>query len=319
MKLHNDNEKFIEYVEIIANARGMSPAQVEKDYYVTLLLSELAKRLPNLMFKGGTSLSKCHKAIERFSEDIDLTLDQYHFTQGNKRKVKYALLDACNALGFKVLNEEKTRSRRDYNNYEIQYPIRYSAKDVKPVINAETVYIQKAYPDEIMPVTSIIYDYLKANGNDAVIEKYEDLQPFEIRVQTLDRTFVDKVFAICDYKISNTITRNSRHIYDLSCLLGRVRLDGNLRELAKEVRADRRLHERCYSAQDGVDVPKILEEIIGSEIYKDDYETITAAMMYKDKYLPYEEAIKSLERVIESGVFASDDGMGSGKNKDLEM
>ena len=319
MRLHNDTEKFAEYVQIIANARGMSPAQVEKDYYVTLLLSELTKRLPNLLFKGGTSLSKCHKVIERFSEDIDLSLEQYHFTQGQKRKVKYALLDACDVLGFKVLNVEKTRSRRDYNNYEIQYPIKYFAADVKPIIKAETVYIQKAYPDEIMPVTSIIYDYLKVNGKDVVIEKYSELQPFDIRVQTLERTFVDKVFAICDYKISNTITRNSRHVYDLFRLLSRVRLDDNLRELAKEVRADRKLHERCYSAQDGIDVPKILEEIIDSGIYKDDYETITAAMMYKGKYLPYDEAIKALDKIIESNVFDFDDGMGSSKKKEIEM
>lgn len=305
MRLHNDKDKFFEYVEIIADANGMSPAQVEKDYYVTLLLGELAKRLPNILFKGGTSLSKCHKVIERFSEDIDLTLDQNHFTQGNRRKVKYALLDACNALGFEVLNVEQIKSRRDYNNYEIKYPIKYFAEAVKPIIKAETVYIQKAYPDETMPVTSIIYDFLKANGNDSVIEKYEDLQPFNIRVQTLDRTLVDKVFAICDYKISNSIARNSRHIYDLAQLLTRVNLDENLGKLVREVRADRKLHERCYSAQDGVDVPKILEEIIESGVYKDDYETITMEMMYKDKCLQYNDAIKAIEKIIESGVFVN--------------
>ena len=49
----------------------MSPAIIEKDYYVTLVLCELAKQVPDLLFKGGTSLSKCHKIIDRFSEDID--------------------------------------------------------------------------------------------------------------------------------------------------------------------------------------------------------------------------------------------------------
>lgn len=304
MRLFENKETFYGLIDTVAAETGISAAQIEKDYFITLLLSELAKRLPNLLFKGGTSLSKCHKAIERFSEDIDLTLDQYHFTQGQKRKVKCALLDACDVLGIKVLNVEKTRSRRDYNNYEIQYPIKYFAEDVKPIIKAETVYIQKAYPDEVMPVTSLLYDYLKGQGNESFITAYSELQPFNIRIQTLERTFVDKVFAICDYKISNTITRNSRHVYDLYRLLSRVCLDDNLRELVKEVRADRKLHERCYSAQDGVDVPKILEEIIISGIYKNDYETITAAMMYKGKYLPYDEAIKALDKIIESGIFA---------------
>ena len=305
MGLHNDEKLFVEYVEIIAYSVGMSPAQVEKDYYVTILLKELAARLPNLMFKGGTALSKCHKVIERFSEDIDLTLEQNHFTQGNKRKVKYELLAICELLGFEVLNVDNIKSRRDYNNYEIKYPVRFLAQDVKPIINAETVYIQKAYPDEIMPVTSVIYDYLKRQENEKLIAVYPELQPFDIRVQTLERTFVDKVFAICDYKISNKIIRNSRHIYDLSCLLNRITFNDSLKELIKEVRNDRKTHTQCYSAQDDVDIENILKEIIESEIYKQDYETITSAMMYKGKHLPYEEAIKSLERIIDSGVFSS--------------
>ena len=38
-----------------------------------MILRELWKRLGFVVFKGGTSLSKCHKAIKRFSEDIDIT------------------------------------------------------------------------------------------------------------------------------------------------------------------------------------------------------------------------------------------------------
>ena len=317
MRLFENKDTFYGLIETIAAKTGISSAQIEKDYYVTLLLSELTKRLPNLLFKGGTSLSKCHKVIERFSEDIDLTLDQYHFTQGQKRKVKYALIDACDALGFEILNIEKSRSRRDYNSYDIKYPVKYRTVGVKTFINVETVYIQKAYPDEIMPVTSFIYDYLKEIGDEVMVKNYEDIQPFNIRVQTLERTFVDKVFAICDYKISNTITRNSRHIYDLYKLFDRVQLDASFRELAKEVRADRKLHERCYSAQENANVPKILAEIIESGIYKVDYETITAEMMYK--YLSYDDAIVVLDKIIESNVFDFDDGMGRSKKKEIEM
>ncbi len=57
---------------------GMTPAVVEKDFWVTWVLDRLfaAPDLARLlMFKGGTSLSKVHGLIERFSEDIDLILD----------------------------------------------------------------------------------------------------------------------------------------------------------------------------------------------------------------------------------------------------
>ena len=61
-----------------ATQRGMTPAIVEKDFWVTwvlecLFLNDELSRL--LMFKGGTSLSKAYQLIERFSEDVDLVLD----------------------------------------------------------------------------------------------------------------------------------------------------------------------------------------------------------------------------------------------------
>ena len=49
---------------------SIKPSIVEKDYYVTSVLGELTKRVPKSIFKGGTSLSKCYKLIERFSEDM---------------------------------------------------------------------------------------------------------------------------------------------------------------------------------------------------------------------------------------------------------
>jgi hypothetical protein len=62
-----------------AVARRMDPIIVEKDFWVCWTLKELF-RLPemggHLIFKGGTSLSKIFKVIERFSEDIDVSIDR---------------------------------------------------------------------------------------------------------------------------------------------------------------------------------------------------------------------------------------------------
>ena len=57
---------------------GMNAAIVEKDFWVCIVLDHLfheCKWKDNIAFKGGTSLSKAYKVIERFSEDIDLILD----------------------------------------------------------------------------------------------------------------------------------------------------------------------------------------------------------------------------------------------------
>jgi predicted nucleotidyltransferase component of viral defense system len=61
-----------------ASRLGMNPAIVEKGFWVCWILKRLfaAPALKDQMvFKGGTSLSKAYGLIERFSEDIDLILD----------------------------------------------------------------------------------------------------------------------------------------------------------------------------------------------------------------------------------------------------
>lgn len=146
----------------------------------------------------------------------------------------------------------------------------------------------------------MIYDYFKDMQNNDAIIQYE-LEPFEISVQTLERTFVDKVFAICDYMIDGKTERHSRHIYDLLRLLTYVNLDDNLKKLAKIVREERKHSTKCYSAQDGISVPELLKQMIDSDFYKKDYEKCTEKLL--SKLITYEEAIKVLEIIIEKRVF----------------
>lgn len=300
MNLHKNPQEFYDTLLVLGDRLNTSPAIIEKDYYVTMFLEALSKRVPNLLFKGGTSLSKCHKIINRFSEDIDLTLDAENQTQGKKRNLKYEIIEVCNELGLKLINEADIRSRRDYNRYEIKYPIHFEGAGIKQYLLVETVFMVKAYPDEIKEATSMIYDFWKEIGDEVAIEEYE-MKPFEIRVQTLDRTLVDKVFALCDYAVSNNTTGYSRHIYDLYRLLSIVVLDDKLKALVKEVREDRKTHERCYTAQDKYDIPSILKQIIDERIYYKDYEEITQKVLFDGT--TYETSITALHKIIESGVF----------------
>lgn len=300
MVLHKDKKSFDIAIRAASRHFNVSPAIIEKDYYVTLVLRELAKQVPDLLFKGGTSLSKCYKIIDRFSEDIDITLDSEHQSQGKRKNLKYTIVEICSNLGLNLLNENETRSRRDYNCYKIDYCARHSLSGLNPQLLVETVFIVKAFPDEIKQASSMIYDYLKDVGNDEAIAQYE-LEPFDIRVQTLDRTLVDKVFAVCDYMLDNKTERQSRHIYDLSRLLTLVKLDDNLKALIKEVREDRKLGTKCYSAQDGVSVPNLLRQMIDTEFFKKDYEDSTEKLLSKP--VTYEEAIKAIEMIIASDVF----------------
>ena len=64
------------YIEQAAIRRNISPVILEKDFWVCWLLGILfeSEFANTLVFKGGTSLSKVFRLIERFSEDIDLSL-----------------------------------------------------------------------------------------------------------------------------------------------------------------------------------------------------------------------------------------------------
>ena len=300
MNLHKDPREFYDTLLALADRLSTSPAIIEKDYYVTMFLEAIVKRVPNLVFKGGTSLAKCHKIINRFSEDIDLTLDAENQTQGNKRNLKHEIITVCKELGLEIINEADIRSRRDYNRYEIKYPIHFVGAGIKQYLLVETVFMVKSYPDEIKTATSMIYDFWKELGDETAIEEYE-MNPFEIRVQTAERTLVDKVFALCDYAVSNNTTGNSRHVYDLHRLLDIVVLDDKLKALVKEVREDRKAHERCYTAKDGYDIPSILKKIIDEKIYFEDYEKITERVLF-DK-TDYETSVTALQKIIDSGVF----------------
>lgn len=63
--------------ESIADKVGLPAQVIEKDFWVTAILQTIFS-LPiaeHLVFKGGTSLSKGWKLIERFSEDIDVAIN----------------------------------------------------------------------------------------------------------------------------------------------------------------------------------------------------------------------------------------------------
>ena len=77
---HPDFEQAILRAADHYSGRGLRPAIIEKDYYVTEALRIVAATVGDkVIFKGGTSLSKGWNLIERFSEDIDLFLDPLAF------------------------------------------------------------------------------------------------------------------------------------------------------------------------------------------------------------------------------------------------
>ena len=145
-----------------------------------------------------------------------------------------------------------------------------------------------------------IYRFLKMTGQENLAEEF-DLMPFEITTQAIERTLIDKVFAICDYYLSDKTARHSRHLYDIYKILEYTVPDSSLSGLVKEVRRLREPLPVCPSAQKGVCINNLLTEIIEKEVYRNDYETITKKLLFT--YLPYETVIKGIGEIIDSNYF----------------
>lgn len=300
MYLHSDKDNFIDTVDTVAAHTRLQAQIIEKDYYVTLMLRLLSEQLPFIVFKGGTSLSKCHKVINRFSEDIDLTID-VALTQGQKRRVKEAINNAATELGLVITNIDDIQSRKDYNRYVISYEsVIPSMTDVLATnIILETSYKTISFPTVNMEVSNYIVETFGMKQ----IEKLQELalEPFHMKVQDINRTLADKVFAICDYYLEGKTERHSRHLYDIHKLLPMISLNDEFRDLVVEVRNGRIPSKVCHSAKDGINPNEILERIIQENTFKGDYSVITEKLLNEE--VGYEDTIVSLSAILDSGIF----------------
>ena len=113
MYLHENKETFLNVLETVSKVSGIQADLVEKDYYVSLILKEIAASSDKAVFKGGTSLSKALKVINRFSEDIDISFSE-HIGASRRKKLKYNIIaPIADKLGLVITNFDKTQSDRD--------------------------------------------------------------------------------------------------------------------------------------------------------------------------------------------------------------
>lgn len=127
-------------------------------------------------------------------------------------------------------------------------------------------------------------------------------QRHTIYVQTIERAFVDKVFAVCDYKIQNMEDNDSRHLYDIAKLVAKIKIDENLKQLIKHVRIERQKSKNNPSADPKYDINELLREIIDTKFYESDFNKVTKKLLYED--MTYEDVInRGIKKVINSNIF----------------
>ncbi len=302
MLLHKDREQFKAVLNAVSNELGVPVTIVEKDYYVTMILKQLAIKAPGCVFKGGTSLSKCYHVINRFSEDIDITFSD-KLSQGERQKLKNQIIAGISEyLDLTIIDWDNTRSRRDYNCYTFKYsPIEgYVPESLIEGVKMEVVLGSISFPTVEMEVDSYIYQVLKVDNMD-FIREYE-LEPFIMTLQSIERTFIDKVFALCDYYIKDDVNKHSRHIYDLYKLLPQIKFDDIFKQLVEDVRNERlKMPKMCPAAEAGIDINEYLQVIVDKRIYERDYDEITS--YFQKERVDYDEAIGVIDKIINSKMF----------------
>ena len=302
MYLHRDRETFRDIIEQAADSSGRTPAVVEKDYYVTLILKLLSEQMKQCVFKGGTSLSKGFHVIDRFSEDIDITFNE-HIGESRRKKLKNVVLKGISEeLGMPIANWEETQSDRDYNAYLFSYESVFGLQDdrLPQYVKLETALGSYSFPTQVVEIRNYIGDYLEGRGRADLAEQFS-LGRFSMNLQSLERTYIDKVFALCDYYLQGRSKRCSRHLYDIYKLTPLIKFDEGFISLIGEVREHRSRMQVCPSAGDAVDVPSVILEFCDNSFYREDYQAITS--YFAADAVPYDEVIGQMRALAAGNLF----------------
>lgn len=236
--LHNHKE-FLSLVNIVADKYDRLPVLVEKDYWIMHVLYGLKKSGFNFELKGGTSLSKGFKIIDRFSEDIDIHIkppSDMNINENPKNtsaKNIEARKKFYDWLKNNIHIEGITAVERDHEFDDTEYyrsggiRLHYHAlteavEGIKPGILLEAGF-DKVTPNHLQTISSWAYD--EAAKNTAV--KMQDNRAFDISCYDPGYTFVEKLQTIATkFRQEQTDGKQRanlmRQYYDCYCLLDRA-------------------------------------------------------------------------------------------------
>lgn len=223
MNLHTNKELFSTLITLTAKHFRITPAFVEKDYWITLILCNLSNSpfSNSIVFKGGTSLSKGYRLVNRFSEDIDIAMIEEKLS-GNALKTKIRNIEKEITTNFTEIEVPNVTSKGSmFRKSVFEYPSIISgilsgntAKRIIVEINS----FANPYPYLQQEITSFIVEFLQEKNQQQEIEEY-GLQAFSLNVLDKCRTMLEKLVSLMRFSFSETPTQaiasKIRHFYDL--------------------------------------------------------------------------------------------------------
>lgn len=206
----------------INNRTGIRSDILEKDYYVCLVLKDLATMQKDLKayFKGGTAVYKILDHMNRFSEDIDLTVEvnDNESNNSNKTRLKKSAL-GYNIDGLELMKDETIDKKGNITSF-YKYDSLFSLNELfkSERIQIESTSFTISEPTSKYIIKPLIYKYATDEEKSILKEKY-NISEFEIEIIKLERIFIDKIFAAEFYYQRKMYEDVSKHLYDISIMM----------------------------------------------------------------------------------------------------
>jgi len=229
MNLHLDKDNFEGAIVATANYFKIPEIFIEKDYWVTYALHQLfhSEVKDLIVFKGGTSLSKCYSIIKRFSEDIDLVVIKNDVDTGSelRRRLKDITTIIDRSILDKVADHPNTNKKGSIRKIVYSFPkVGLGGKygEVKDDITLEVSHLGNFEPNVTKPIRTLIADYINSTPNIELITQF-GLGDFEVKALAVERTFCEKIISLVRFSYTESpitdLSNKVRHTYDLTLLL----------------------------------------------------------------------------------------------------
>jgi hypothetical protein len=240
--LRADLDELDVYVTRIADNTGIPASHIEKDYWVTEVLRGAASASRetgcSVVFKGGTSLSKAHHMIQRFSEDVDMiAVLPAGGTNAKDRALKAFVDGASAATGVTPESDPSATTRGVKRTSVFRYPTVHGSGVLRPGVLMELGTRGGALPQRRLAVQSLITEHAESIG---LPVDFDEAEPVSILVLEPVRTLVDKLVLLHHAATAGDDARKAataRHYYDVDRLLRNDDVLSQLREPPIDVMA----------------------------------------------------------------------------------
>lgn len=309
----------LQVIKQVAEQQNLSLFAIEKDWWVTQTLAIIFEMeiATQLLFKGGTSLSKAWHLINRFSEDIDLALNREYlgFDSGliNKTQVKKLRVKSFEFVTTTFYESlQKAFVDKGYNDVTFDFenlgdgdqdPV--SILIHYPAVTAHSDYVTPRVKVEIGS-RSLKDPFTTRKIQSFVGEQFPNLpfadKPIAIPCVNPERTFLEKLFLLHEefQKPQNKIRveRLSRHLYDITKIYNSAHKEKAYnQELIRSI-----IHHReRFNGMRGVDYATLYPPNLNpippddfTKAWEDDYKTMQTNMIPEDspKFIDLMETVK---------------------------